>query len=193
MPLDVQNLEWLSKVIVAGHPEFGTKLKQALLSIQTAHNNVELQTNTNSTGEPDAPPTINGFKVMAQNGHFSFQITDNNKLYRGGAHYIVEHADNPHFTNPTQVHLGPARNGTKFLGNGTHYWRAYSANPVGPPSNPIYHGGAQPIGVVGGGSVGSPAQTVNQGAGTGAPGVGLVGFGKTQFRSDSGVPPPRKP
>ena len=192
MPLDIKNLDWLAKVTIPDHPEFGSKLRQALLSIQTAHNNIELQTNTNSTGDPAAPPQINSFKVSSQNGHFSFEIQDHNEVYRNGSHYIVEHSDNPNFTNPQQIHLGPARNGSKFLGNVTQYFRAYAANPVGPPSQPVYHGGAQPKAVNGGGTVGGPAPTVNQGAGTGSPGVGLVGYGKVQFRSGSGVPPPRK-
>ena len=189
--LDIKNLEWLGKVTIPDHPEFGTKLRQALMSIQTAHNNIELQTNTDSSNEPSAPPTINGLKVTGQNGHFSFEVSDNNQVYRGIS-YIVEHADNPHFTNAEQIHLGPARNGTKFLGNVTRYFRAYSSYGTSPASAPIYHGGAQPMAVSGGGPVGGPATTVNQGAGTGEAGVGLVGFGPVQFRTTSGVPPPRK-
>jgi len=192
MPLNIQHLDWLKKVTIEGHPEFGSKLYDALLSAQKAVNNIEMQTNTNATGDPSAPPKINGFNVKSQNGHFSFEIQDHNEIYRGN-NYIVEHADNPNFTNPQQLHLGPARNGSVFLGNGTRYFRAYSANSVGPPSPPVYHGGAQPVPVVGGGQVGGPALTTNQGAGTGAPGVGLVGFGKTQFRSTTGAPPTRKP
>ena len=188
--LDIKNLDWLSKVRVEGHPEFGAKLYQALKSIQTAHNNIELQTNTNSSSEPTPPPAINGFKVSSQNGHFSYQINDNNQIYRG-AEYFVEHADNPHFTNATQVKVGPARNGSVFLGNVTRYWRAYSAYGTSPASPPVYHGGSQPIAVTGGGPVGGPADTVNQGAGTGAAGVGLVGYGPVQYRTGTGVPPPR--
>lgn len=191
MPLDIKNLDWLGKVTVEGHPEFGAKLRQALLSIQTAHNNVELQTNTNSSSEPTPPPAINGLKVTGQNGHFSFEVADNNQVYRG-INYIVEHADNPNFTNAEQIHLGPARNGSKFLGNVTRYFRAYSSYGTSPASPPIYHGGNQPIAVTGGGSVGGPPSTTNQGAGTGAAGVALVGFGPVQFRSATGVPPPRK-
>lgn len=191
MPLNVKNLDWLQKVRVEGHPEFGAKLYQALQSIQTAHNNVEMQTNTNSTGDPAPPPAINGFNVKAQNGHFSFEIQDNNDIYRG-INYIVEHADNPQFTNAEQIHLNSARNGSQFFGNVTKYFRAYSAYGPSNPSAPRYHGGAQPIAVSGGGSVGGPASTVNQGSGTGAPGVGLVGFGKVQFRSPGGIPPSRK-
>ena len=189
--LNIQNLDWLRKVTVEGHPEFGAKLYSALLSVQNAHNNVEQQPNSDSDSEPAAPPAINGLKVTAQNGHFSWEITDTNQIYRG-AHYFLEHADNPHFTNPIQIQAGPARNGSVFLGNATRYWRAYSSYGTSPASSPIYHGGAQPIAVTGGGSVGAPATTVNQGAGTGAPSVGLVGYGPVQYRSTTGVAPPRK-
>ena len=192
MPLDVKNLDWLGKVTVEGHPEFGAKLRQALLSIQTAHNNIELQTNTNSTGEPAQPPQINGMQVKAQNGHFSVSITDNNQIYRGTS-YFVEHADNPHFTNPTIVPMGPARNAHMFLGNVTRYFRAYSSTTVGPSSPPVYHGGAQPTPISGGGVVGGPVTLPSQGSGTGEAGQGLVGFGHVQYRSGNGVPPPRKP
>lgn len=191
MPLDIKNLDWLGKVTIPDIPEFGTKLRQALLSIQTAHNNVELQTNSDSSSEPTPPPVINGLKVTGQNGHFSYEITDNNEIYRG-VEYFLEHADNSHFTNATQVKLGPARNGSIFLGNVTRYWRAYSSYGTSPASPPIYHGGSQPIAVTGGGVVGGPPTTVNQGAGTGAAGVGLVGYGPVQYRSSTGIPPPRK-
>ena len=190
--LDIRNLEWLGKVSIPDHPEFGVKLRQALLSIQTAHNNVELQTNSNSSGEPQAPPTVNGINVKSQNGHFSVSVTDNNQVYRGVS-YFLEHADNPHFTNPTIVPMGPARNMHLFLGNVTRYFRAYSSYGTGVASPPVYHGGSQPLPVAGGGSVGGPALLPSQGSGTGAPGVGLVGFGPVLFRTTSGVPPPRKP
>ena len=35
----------------------------------------------------------------------SVGITDNNQIYRG-KHYFIEHADNPHYINPTIVPLG---------------------------------------------------------------------------------------
>ena len=140
---------------------------------------------------PNRPLPINGLNVKAQNGHFSVALTDNNQIYRGTS-YFIEHADNPHFTNPTIVPLGPSRNANLFLGNVTRYFRAYSGLPVGPSSPPVYHGGAQPIPVVGGGTVGGPAVLPSQGSGTGAAGVGLVGYGPVQYRSASGVPPPRK-
>lgn len=191
MPLDIKQLDWLGKVTIPEFPEFGTKLRQALQSIQIAHNTVEMQTNSDSTSEPTAPPPVNGLQVKAQNGHFSVALTDNNQVYRGIS-YFVEHADNPHFTNPTIVPLGPARNANLFLGNSTRYFRAYSAYGTGQASPPVYHGGSQPTAVIGGGSVGGPATLPSQGSGTGAAGVGLVGYGPVQYRSSTGVPPPRK-
>lgn len=189
--LDIKNLDWLGKVTIPDIPEFGTKLRQALLSIQTAHNNIETQTNTDSSSIPSAPPSVNGITVKSQNGHFSVAVNDANQIYRGIS-YFVEHADNPHFTNPTIVPMGPARNMHLFLGNVTRYFRAYSAYGTGPSSAPVYHGGNQPVGVLGGGSVGGPSFLPSQGSGTGDAGVGLVGYGPTQFRSTTGIPPPRK-
>lgn len=194
MPLNVSNLEWLRQVDFSNQEamrQFGPKLYQALRSIQTAHNNVEMQTNSDSSADPTPPPAINGLTVSGQNGHFSYEIQDSNQIYRG-ASYFIEHADNPNFTNPTTVHVGPSRNGSIFLGNVKRYWRAYSSYGTSPASPPIYHGGSQPVPVSGGGLVGGPGSTVNQGSGTGPAGVGLVGFGPVQFRSSTGVPPARK-
>lgn len=192
MPLNVKNLDWLTKVTIPEYPEFGTKLRQALQSIQTAHNNVEQQTNTNSSAPPTAPPQISALNVTASNGHFQASITDTNEIYRGGS-YFLEHSDNANFTNPHIVPMGPSRNANLFLGNTTRYFRAYSAYPTGPASQPVYHGGPKPVAVTGGGVVGGPSFLSSQGSGTGAAGQGLVGYGSTQFRSSTGVPPVRKP
>lgn len=196
MPLTVSNLDWLRKLSPQSFEDLhqlGPKLFQALQSIQTAHNNVELQTNTNSTAEPTSPPQIDNLHVTSSNGHFQVAITDNSEIYRG-INYFVEHADNPNFTNAVQTQAsGTAkRNHNEYLGNTTRYFRAYSAYGTGPASKAVYHGGAQPVAVIGGGSVGGPSFLASQGSGTGAAGQGLVGNGPVQFRSSTGVPPVRK-
>lgn len=194
MPLTISNLEWLRKLRPENADDLqqlGPKLFQALQSIQTAHNNVEMQTNANSTATPTAPPNIDSLHVSAQNGHFQVAITDNNEIYRG-AGYFVEHADNPNFTNSHIVPIGPSRNTNIFLGNTTRYFRAYSAYGTSGPSKPVYHGGATPVAVSGGGTVGGPSFQPSQGSGTGAAGQGLVGNGPVQFRSATGAPPVRK-
>ena len=194
MPVSTANLEWLRQVDFSNTEamrQLGPKLYQAFLSHQTAINNVELQTNSDTSGQPTSPPAINNLVVTGQNGHFSYEITDHNEMYRG-VHYFIEHADNPQFTNPTQIHVGPSRNGSIFLGSGSRYFRAYSSYGTSPSGPPVYHGGAAPAPVAGGGLVGGPRITNNQGSGTGAPGVGLVGFGPVQYRTTTGVPPTRK-
>lgn len=197
MPLNIQNLEWLRKLSPQSLDDLhqlGPKLYQALKSVQDAHNAVELQTNTNSHTEPTAPPPINNLHVSASNGHFQVAITDNNEIYRG-VQYFVEHADNPNFTNAVQTQASGTskRNHNEYLGDSARYFRAYSAYGTGPASKPVYHGGAQPVAVTGGGSVGGPAFLPSQGSGTGAAGQGLVGNGDVQFRSSTGLPPVRKP
>lgn len=167
------------------------KLYEALADIISAHSNTAQQGNFNSTGQPAAPPSISNLTVSANDGHFSIAIHDPNPIYRG-VNYFVEHADNPHFTNPHVIDIGASRNHTVFLGNVTRYWRAYSAYQASPPSAPAYHGGgATPLPVTGGGTVGGPSFLSSQGSGTGAPGQGLSGPGVIPFRSATGAPPIR--
>lgn len=182
----IRNLDYLKSL-----PDFGAKLYEALSDLASQINTHAMQTNANPQGATIAPPRIAGVVATAQNGHFSIQITDNGKIYRG-IQYYVEHADNPSFTNPQVIHLGDARNHYIFLGSVTRYFRAYSSYASSAPSAPAYHGGATPVAVVGGGTVGGPVFQSSQGSGTGAPGAGLQGPGVAAFRSTTGVPPVRK-
>jgi hypothetical protein len=187
MPLEIKELSFLRGV---DHwtPDLGAKLAEALQSIQQAHNNVEAQVNGNSTGGPQAPPSINGVQVTGQNGFLHVAIQDNNPIYRG-IRYYVEHADNPQFTDPHIVALHDVRNVSIPVG-GTRYVRAYSAYSSSDPSAPAYHGSeAQPIAVNTGGQ--GPALLPSQGSGTGQSGVGLQGPGKVPFRPIDGAPPAR--
>lgn len=191
MPLVIKNIDYIRSLASDQFPDLGPKLAEALQSIAAAHNTVEQQVNANSSGQPQAPPTINSLSVTGKNGHFNVAITDTNPIYRD-VHYWAEHADNPNFVNPIVIHMGMSRNHNEFLGNVTRYWRAYSSYGASPPSAPVYHGSAaQPRAVNGGGTVGGPAFQASQGSGTGTPGQGVSGPGPIPFRSATGAPPIR--
>lgn len=189
--LNIPNLDYIRSLKSQDFPDLGAKLYEALNAIQTQALNIQQQSNTSATGQPQAPPKISGFNVTGQNGHFNLKVEDSNPIYRG-IQYYAEYDTTPHFSNPQVVHLGDARNHNVFLGNGTYYWRAYSSYAGSGPSDAVYHGSsAQPSAVVGGGPIGSPAIQASQGSGTGAPGQGLTGPGIIPFRSVTGVPPDR--
>lgn len=188
--MQLPNLSYFRGLKLPDSPEFGARLYQAFSDIVTKSTNTEQQTNANPEGPPSAPPKINGVQVSGQDGFIHVAVTDNNEIYRG-VRYYVEHADNPHFTNPQVIPMHDSRNVTFPVGNQTRYVRAYSAYPSSHPSEPVYHGGAQPIAVNGGGSTPGPLFLASQGSGTGEAGVGLQGPGKVAFRSATGVPPVR--
>ena len=189
--MKIQNIAYIRSLHSPDFPDLGAKLAEALQSIARQATNLEQQTNSNPAGEPQAPPTPNSLQVTGQNGHFNIAIKDNSAIYRG-INYWVEHADNPHFTNPVIVPLGQSRNANLFLGNVSRYWRAYSSYSSSPPSDPVYHGTqGQPHLVNGGGSVGGPDFLPSESSGTGTAGQGLQGPGVAPFRSPTGVPPVR--
>lgn len=190
MAVDLKNLDYIRQAN-EWTPDLGAKMAELLQNFAQGVNNLEQQTNGNTQGSPQPPGKINGFNVTSQNGHFSVEISDHNEIYRG-VRYFVEHADNPHFTNPVTEDLGTSRNRTFFMGNVTRYWRAYSAYPNSAPGEAVYHGSqTQPTAVTGGGdNAGGPTIT-SQGSGTGAAGQGLQGPGSVPFRTTSGAPPTR--
>ena len=94
-------------------------------------------------------------------------------------------------SNAQTVPMGTARNITIPVGNQTRYVRVYSSYGSSPPSSPLYHGGAQPIAVNGGGTDSGPQFLPSEGTGTGPARVGLQGPGQTPFRSKTGAPPVR--
>lgn len=189
--MEIKNLAYLRTLKSSDFPDLGSKLAEALQSIASQATNVEQQVNGNPSGQPQAPPAINGVKVTGQNGHFNVAIQDPNTIYRG-VQYFVEHADNPQFTNSHIVHMGDSRNANLFLGNTTRYFRAYSSYSSSPPSAAAYHGSAAaPLAVKGGGTVGPPAFQPSESSGTGTPGQALTGPGPVPFRSPNGKPPVR--
>jgi hypothetical protein len=151
------------------------RVYEALNSVQSAMTQMEAQTNTNSQGAPQAPPPIQGLKVSTgPGGEFQAEITDSGNVARG-VKYFIEHANNPHFTNPHIIDNGTSRNWSGYMGAQRLYWRAYSGYDAAQAGAPAYHGSqANPLPVTGG-VPGIRARS--QGAGTGAPGQGLYGPG----------------
>ena len=187
----VKNLNFFRNLQPGFDPaEFGLRLAEALQQIDDNHGVVTQQTNSNTTGRPQAPPAIGGLTVTGQNGHFDIAITDRGPIYAGINYYAV-HADNAAFRNATVIDMGQSRNHNVFLGNVTRYFGAYSSYGTSLPSGVAYHGGAKPTPVTGGGSVGGPAFQSAQGTGTSHPGVALEGPGYAPFRSATGAPPKR--
>lgn len=166
------------------------KLYEALIDIINGSGTVAQQVNGNPSGQPQAPPPVNGVKITAQDGFAHVSISDENQIYRG-IRYYVEHADNPNFTSPQIVPMQDSRNTVVPIGRATRYFRVYSAYSSSGPSAAVYHGDAsQPIAVAGGGNFDVPYVSA-QGSGTGAAETGLSGPGPVPFRSPNGVPPVR--
>lgn len=187
----IRNLDYIRSLATPELPDLGSRLYEALSDIDSHLSSVAQQTNSNRTGQPLPPPSIDSLTVTGQNGHFHVQIQHHAKFYRG-IQYYAEFSDNAGFQSPRAIAMGDSREITQFLGNGTYYWRAYAAYPGSAPSSPAYHGGAgSPQPVSGGGSIGGPAFLAPQGSGTGTPGQGLSGPGPVAFRSSNGKPPVR--
>jgi hypothetical protein len=192
MPLNISNLDWIRQLAPADNPQLGAKLYEALISIQSAHNAVESQTNTNSNGLPNSPPPIQNLNVTAQDGIFHLSVTHNGELYRGNQ-YHGEYATDPAFTKPFPIDMGTAREHRTALGNQTLYFRATTSYHFSSP-NPqwAYFGGNTPKPVTGGGSGTGPAlPAISQGSGTGLQNQGLQGSGTQPYRSTNGALPVR--
>lgn len=189
--MKIRNLDYLRTLSTKELPGFGQKLYEAFSDLLQAHRTLAQQVNGNSSGNPAPPPAIASVKVTGQNGHHNIAIADPNQVFRG-VRYYAEYDTSPQFSNPRVVPMGDSRNANVFLGNGTYYWRAYSAYMSSGASQPAYHGGAaSPQGVDAGGSVGGPLLQDSQGSGTGTPKQGISGPGPIPFRSNNGAPPVR--
>lgn len=188
MPFEVASLAYLRTISTPQNPDLGARLYDALMSIQKAHNNTESQTNGNSTGIPTAPPKLDGLIVTSTSVGHHISIQHGGEFYRG-IEYHGDYADNPQFTNPFPWHAGPARELDLATGSKTLYFRAQGQYQTGESTEPVYHGGSQPLAVTGG--TDSPLGW-SQGSGTGLPGEGMQGYGAQPYRSLTGVPPMRK-
>lgn len=178
MSLNVRNLAWLRSVKVEGIPDFGARLFETVSDIARGVDTLEQQTNSNLNGNPAPPPPLQGVTVTPSEAGVHISIAHEGEFYRG-IEYHAEYADNPHFTNPFPVHMGPAREMDVATGSRTLYWRAFAQYQTGSLTSPVYHGGSTPSPVTGGSSstLGS-----SQGSGTGRPGQGLQGYGALPWR-----------
>jgi hypothetical protein len=152
------------------------RVGEALDDVATGTNNLAAQLSADPNGSDITPANV--AQVQAQhlgNGLVDVAITDNSSLSRA-INYYIEADTSPNFTsNPRGITTGPIRNGSLVLPNGTYYVRAYSQYPAGgPPSKPV--NAAQPIVVTGSASL---PLLASQGSGTGNPGQGGQGAGKT--------------
>lgn len=192
MPVSFRNLAWLRNVKLGKeYPNFGQKLYEALTDSQSAHNQLEGQTNGNLSGQSQPPPALSAVRVSGGNGLFHVSLDHNADFYRG-VRYHVEYATDPHFSNPFPLPMHEAREWRGNLGQQKLYFRASASYGIsGPNTQWTYFGGATPQLVDGTGTTEPPLPAQSQGSGTGYPGQGLQGSGQTQFRSRSGQPPTR--
>lgn len=185
MPLDVRNLDWL-RSIKGGEPlpdGFGARFHEMLRDIVGGVDILEQQTNSNLTGHPAPPPKLQSITVVPTSVGHHVSINHGADFYRG-AHYHVEAADNPNFTNPYPVYSGPAREIDLATGTKTLYFQAFTSYQNSGNSEVSFHGGQNPKAVTGGTE--TPLGP-SQGSGTGQPGQGRSGFGPVPWR---GLNPP---
>jgi hypothetical protein len=164
--------------IIKSDPRF-VRIGEAISDHLIGTNNIAAQLATDPNGKDVVPAKVSG--VQAQhlgNGLVDVAITDNSDIARA-IDYYVEYDTSPNFTaNPIQRYLGPVRNGSVTLPNGTWYVRALSQYRFGgPPSLPVSF--PQPVVVTG--SAALPL-LASQGSGTGLPRQAGVGAGKTLSR-----------
>lgn len=180
-------LAQIRSISLPGSPSVGVLLYQTLRAMQTHTSNLAQQTNGDVAGRPAAPPPLAGMTVTPTSVGVHVSLAHPGEYYQG-VEYHAEYADNPHFSNPFPVYMGPAREHDVAVGTKKLYWRAFPQYPTGSPGAAVYHGGAQPIAVTGG--VDSPLGS-SQGSGTGQPGQGLAGHGPVPYRTLTGAPPVR--
>lgn len=159
---------------------------EALESIAQQLGHVADQANATIGGTTPPPNSPSSLSVQASGGIHDIAITDNNPLNRG-INYFIEYSPNASFVKPTVIDLGASRNFRTALGNQTLFFRAYSAYPTSPRSEPVYFGTVTaPVAVVGGGAATGPAPQASQGSGTSnGPNGGDGGFGNAASRIPS--------
>jgi len=189
--ISFRNIQFLRNVKIPGYEGFGQRLYEALSDSENAHNQAEQQTNSNLSGNPQPPPSIDALNASASDGIFHFSITHTPDFYRD-VRYHIEYADNPQFTNPfpLQSSGSPSREHRQSLGGLTLYARASASYGSSAPGPWVYYGGATPKAINGGGPSGPPLPAQSQGSGTGYPGEGLQGPGTRAFRGST--PPTRR-
>lgn len=161
--------------ILSKHPE----IAEALDEIMRNFSQVMDHTNTTARGGAAPPPPVSAISVDAKEGIFDVSITDNSSSVSRGINYFLEYSTSPQFEAPTVVDLGASRNWRRMLGNHTLYFRAYSAYPTSPRSDPLHF--SRPV--MGGGKIVGPPISISSGSGTSAgPSASDGGFGNQQTR-----------
>ena len=179
---DVRNLPYLNSI-----PVFGHHLVQALKDLRKLAQNIGQQVNAFPNGQATPPPPqVHAVSVVASGGVAHVQITDNNDVYRG-INYHVDVSTDASFSAPVTFPMGPSRDIRLLVGTQALHYRVFSDYPTSAPSEPVYHGGAQPIPVAAIGSA-QPPIPPGQGSGTGFTGQ-ISGHGPIPFR---GTTPPRR-
>jgi hypothetical protein len=181
--------------LIKAMPDIGPNAANALDRLQTAVNQVALQTGTDASTMLSPPPKIQAVNVKTDgHGVVHATVEDNGAIQRG-IHYFLEYADNPHFFQPHVVHMGASRSVPPFplpafddSGNPqTWHFRAFSSYPGGLPNEPVNFGGDTPTPVSPGGTT-RLTLLPSTGSGT-APSDGQrggQGFGKVLFRAAPG-------
>lgn len=179
--MSIIDLETLA--FIRGIPKIGSRVYEALDSLQRGINTMAVQGNLDPNKDPAPPPNIQAVTATGQNGVLHVAIQDQSAGLSRGAEYVIEHADNKPFQNAQIRFNGASRSFSEFIGNDTRFVRAYSTYGASSSSGHVYHGGAlNPIPVSGGGSIGPPAYLASQGSGTGAAGQAGHGQGPVQTR-----------
>lgn len=150
----------------------GFLVADALKDVNSGIGTVANRLANDPNGTNVTPPNIAG--LLAQhlgNGLVDIAIADPG-LIQSAIGYHVEYDTNPNFTSSRYEFLGPSRNKTITLPNGTYYFKAYSQYQYG--GNPSAAKTFGPVQVTG-----SAATSLlkTQGSGTGAPGQSEIGFG----------------
>jgi hypothetical protein len=187
--INIKNLEFIRKVQIEGHPEFGARLYETLNAIIQGQKNIGLQTNASLNEPTPPPPQINNLEVSASGGVAHVSIADDNEIYRGVS-YHVQYSKDAAFSSPITVHMGPSRDIRIPVGSDPLYYRAFSDYPTSAPSTPVYHGGTTPVAIAAQGS-NQPSVPSGKGSGTGTSGQ-ISGWGPIPFRSTTGAPPERQ-
>jgi hypothetical protein len=178
----IRNLSYLRNV-----PVFGKRIAEAFDDVQRMISNIGQQTNSNLQGQQNsAPSPPDSISVTAGGGVAHVQLTDGGSFYRGKT-YHVQYAADAAFSAPITAYMGPSRDIRIPVGSQPLYYRAFSDQPTSGASDPIYHGGANPVSVAATGTQ-QPAIPAGQGSGTGTPSE-ISGFGPIPYR---GSAPPRR-
>lgn len=173
------------------NPKLGVYLRRYVLpSIQTTASNAAVA----PSGNIPAPPAPQAIKVTTS-GELMQVTIDHSAPIRKGIHYITHIATNPQFTNAQIFDHGASRCPphinlpTKDASGNTHnyYVATVAQYPGSLPSEPTYHGGANPTAVTMGGTT---QMDIQPGTGSGTAsngGQALVGLGKSQVRLKQGA------